>query len=174
MSSRYRHHRTARRISIVPVKCSNETSALVFNFPLQNGQVFNGASPLVGATNVQGMRKLKHFTISVFVTSDSATNSDLPLFWALVYVPEGMRPNPLNTADGALSQNAISMYESNQHVIATGIAYRYQSSIVRTVTGRNLNSGDAIYFVVRSTFPGTADFHPIYHVAIRLNFAVIY
>lgn len=85
-----------------------------------------------------------------------------------------MQPGQFNAATGPLPQNLVSMYKPNQHVICTGIAIRYQPSIVRTVTGRNLNSGHSIWLLVRSTFTDTSEFQPVYHVFVRLNFAITY
>ena len=50
----------------------------------QNGQV------VVPATTVQGVRKIKHLTISLSGTTDTHE-----FYWALVYVPEGYQANAL-------------------------------------------------------------------------------
>jgi hypothetical protein len=76
------------------------------------------------------------------MTSETNDLIEFPMLWALVYVPEGMEPGQLNAAIGPpFPTTAVSLYERNQRVTCTGIALRYRPSVVRTVTGRNLNSG---------------------------------
>ena len=64
---------------------------------------------IVPDTGVEGMRKVKHITISA---AANVVNVGA-LYWALVYVPQGYAPNNLNLTGGA------SMYEPNQNVMAS-------------------------------------------------------
>jgi hypothetical protein len=133
----------------------------------------NTKAVMIAATNVQGMRKCKHFSLTVFASTNSTAAADRPIFWALVYVPEGMTPNDLNLA-GDPPATPMSIYEPNQYMIASGIAYRYQASVVRTVTGRNLNSGDSVYLITQIPSSDVSDVQPSFLIAARLNFAIAY
>ena len=103
---------------------------------------------LVSPVAIQGMRKVKHITLNLTMTATStiAPNIDntYPLYWAIVYVPQG-------TLIGSLNFNN-SLYEPNQYVMNCGIVdpsagpIRFSSPI-----SRNLNSGDAIYLVLGTT-----------------------
>ena len=100
--------------------------------------VYQATANVVPASPTQGMRKVKHLTISL-TTVDGVT----ALFWALVYVPEGYSVNPLNTNPGA------SLYEPNQFVLNSGIVDPSAGPIrISSPLSRNLNSGDSIWLVV--------------------------
>ena len=93
---------------------------------------------VIPPTETQGMRKVKHFTLTFAPANDMA--------YALVYVPEGYDPNVINyPVDGM----AISMYEPNQFVISQGILDSQSGQLrIRSPLSRNLNSGDSIYLIL--------------------------
>lgn len=92
----------------------------------------------------QGMRKVKHLTLTFSSTSDE------PVYYALVFVPSGYSNNPINyPANG----NSIDMYEPNQFIMSTGVLDFSGGPLrIRTPLSRNLNSGDSIQviFAVRT------------------------
>ena len=94
--------------------------------------------------SLQGVRKAKNFSLSFL------SDEELPVLWALVYLPEGYDAKNVNT-----SGSNVSIYEPNQHVIMSGVYIKGQQSKWFTKLGRNLNSGDAIVLMV-SMFYGTA------------------
>ena len=73
----------------------------------QTNNLYQGAVIVVPTSTTQGMRKVKHLTVSVNMGSGSF------LYWALVYVPEGYSYNPLNSQG--------SLYEPNQFVMSSGL-----------------------------------------------------
>lgn len=97
----------------------------------------------VPATTIEGMRKVKHITISLAENSNGGVGH---IYWALVYVPAGYTPNNLTlpnpNAGGAL-------YEPNGFVMNAGCMdtqagpHRISSPIAK-----NLNSGDSIYLLL--------------------------
>ena len=100
---------------------------------------------VIPPTSEQGMRKVKHFTLSF----SNANMNGAPLVYALVYVPEGYDPNPINVP---IDGNAISMYEPNQFVISQGIIDTDAGpQRIRSPLSRNLNSGDSIYLIIAAT-----------------------
>ncbi|KAK8882665.1 hypothetical protein M9Y10_045307 [Tritrichomonas musculus] len=81
------------------------------------------------------------------------TNSDIPIFWALLYVPQG---NDLSLIS---LQPAGSMYEPAQNVIMSGIISKTSAKdTFRSRLARNLNSGDRIVLSVRPS-ENSADFN---------------
>ena len=66
---------------------------------------------IVPATDLQGMRKVKHLTLSF------SSASDTRLCYVLVYVPEGYDPNPIRVPNLGY---ATSLYEPNQYVMSSG------------------------------------------------------
>ena len=105
---------------------------------------------VVPAAALQGMRKVKHLTISLTETGAEAW----VLYWALVFVPAGYQVNPLFATAGEVSG---SLYEPNQFVMNAGIVDPTAGPIrFRSPVSRNLSSGDQIYLVIGSTFAGSA------------------
>ena len=95
---------------------------------------------VVPAVTMQGMRKVKHLTISLASQSEAFD----ALWWALVYVPQGTAVGDLSVTSGT------SLYEPNQFVMNCG-CFDFTAGPVRVSSpvSRNLNSGDAIYLVLR-------------------------
>ena len=91
---------------------------------------------IIPASTTQGIRTVGNFTITLTSTSDS--NSP-PVYWALVYVPQGQTTAALNITDGG------SLYEPNQYVIACGVNDSTAGPIrISTRMKRKLNSGDFV------------------------------
>lgn len=87
------------------------------------------------AVDIQGMRKVKHITVSL-----TGITNENNIWWALVYVPNGTQPNPLNTQAGQ-----ASFYEPNQFVMAAGLNDLTAGPVrIRSPVSRNLNSGDSV------------------------------
>ena len=114
------------------------TSVLLTTGQTSSGNLFQAAQALVNPTTTQGMRKVKHLTVSL-TTQDTAPT----VWWAVVYVPEGYAVNPISAISGA------SIYEPNQFVMSCGVNDPNAGPVrIRTPISRNLNSGDSIYLVV--------------------------
>jgi len=124
-----------------------ETGENHVNGRAQGGQV------IVAPSTTQGMRKVKHITVSLSKHADDA----YPFFWAIVYVPEGYNANPIGPSNGPL-------YEPNQFVMACGVIDPGAGPIrIRSPISRNLNSGDAISLViatntVRTSYVGVVSY----------------
>ena len=136
-----RYGKFTRRINKKRDKYSVEHTAVSFSTgdTLVNG-AYQGAQLVVSPTDTQGMRKVKHLTLSLSLVSGTGSTV---LYWALVYVPQGYNPNTLNV----LTSN--SFYEPNQNVMGCGLIDPDAGPIrIRSPLSRNLNSGDSIYLVV--------------------------
>ena len=97
---------------------------------------------IVPGTDVEGMRKVKHLTVTVAPEMTDGSS----FYWAIVYVPQGTTPGNINvTATGA------GMYEPNQFVMNCGIVSSGAGPIrFSSPVARNLNDGDGIYMLIRA------------------------
>ena len=117
---------------------------------------------IVPASSLQGTRKVKHLTFSI--ANSGTQNEDIPLMYAIVYVPEGYAPRAIQfpAVDGA-----ISMYEPNQFVMSQGVIdLSAGPTRIRCPLSRNLNSGDSIYLILATSYSNQ---HPTttYYVSVR-------
>lgn len=127
--------------------------------------LYQVSSPVVESVDIQGTRKVKHLTINLTPSNQGGTGTDTigPIYWALVYVPQGTIP-------GSLALNA-SMYEPNQYVMNCGVVdpsagpIRFSSPV-----SRNLNSGDSIYLLIGGvSYSATDNYYGTVRYAITLN-----
>jgi len=118
---------------------------------------------IVPGSDVEGMRKIKHLTVSL------TTEQDLGAFyWAIVYVPQGTAPADINVGSTGLTP----MYEPNQFVMNCGVVEANAGPIrFHSPISRNLNDGDAIYLLVKNTkaAEGTVNFSSCTRYAISLQ-----
>lgn len=131
--------RPYRRKPVKTVTYSNETTLVQIPVTITQGQATVQQNTLViPGSNQQGKRKAKNFTLRM------KTDSDIPLFWALLYVPEGLNPSMITLSASG------SMYEPAQNVIMSGIISKNSAQdTFRSRLARNLNSGDRIILSIR-------------------------
>ena len=98
------------------------------------------AISIIPPTDMEGVRKVKHLTISF------SFNADTPLYYSIVYVPQGYQPQTLHVpAQGY----AVNSYRANQFVMNTGaLDFTGGPCRIRSPLSRNLNSGDGIYLIL--------------------------
>ena len=66
--------------------------------------------PLVPATTLEGMRKVKHLMVNMAPVPDNAG----PIYWAIVYVPQGTTPGVLNIDSTAVADINSRSYPLQQ------------------------------------------------------------
>ena len=117
---------------------------------------------IVPGTDVEGMRKVKHLTVTVAPETTDGAN----FYWALVYVPQGTTPGDIVTRGSGTG----GMYEPNQFVMNCGVVSPAAGPIrFSSPLARNLNDGDAIYMLIRSTTGGTNQYNCVVRYAITLQ-----
>ena len=118
---------------------------------------------IVPPTTIQGMRKVKHLTISMGKSTDPSIQSG-HLYWAIVYVPQGTTPSTIAVDNGG------QMYEPNQFVMGCGI-FDFDGGPLRVhcPLARNLNSGDSIALIVHNPHPLEAHYNACISYAITLQ-----
>ena len=138
--------RYARRYSFRPNrdKYSKENTGFLVQVPqTATNHLYQTAISIVSPSTVQGMRKVKHITISL---SDTHGSSGAAFYWAIVYVPQGTQPNALFSTTNDITG---SMYEPNQFVMNCGVVDPSAGPIrFRSVLSRNLNSGETMEIAV--------------------------
>ena len=119
---------------------------------------YTGAVKIVPETTMQGMRKIKHCTVSLATPAGSGHLC----FWALVYVPAG-------TSVQAVAIGGGPLYEPNQYVMGSGVVdFNAGPCRFHCPLSRNLNSGDSIWLSVR-TGGETDEIYYTCSYAIALN-----
>ena len=113
---------------------------------------------------VEGMRTVKNLTISMSVP--------ISFRWLIVYVPDGTQVGQLEQqpTGGATSSSITSIYEPNQYVMAAGT---YDSGAgpnrIFCPLARKLNSGDAIFLVMRGADNTEINTIAVMRYAIKYN-----
>ena len=176
MPRRYtRSGRYTRRVKTV--KYSNETYNYTGDLLVNNAaQKSNWHQTLITAIDQQGVRKCKNFELSLtgspfYPQAEGGTPLQMPIFYALVYVPQGTEPSQINIGS---PEAPASLYEPNQNVIMSGV---WPGDLTapftkKTRLARNLNSGDSIHIVL--SCPSLNDNGGAYAktVAVTLNYAI--
>lgn len=116
---------------------------------------------VVPASATEGMRKVKHLTVSL--ASNGGGSSSVTAWYALVYVPQG-------TGIGNINVDGSSMYEPNQFVMSCGVMdFDAGPCRIHSPLSRNLNSGDQIVLIVRIPTATTYSFLYTVKYAITLQ-----
>jgi hypothetical protein len=106
-----------------------------------SGASGNQSVNIVGPTTVLGIRKAKNFRL------DMLSDSDSPVFWALLFIPDGMSTDPhLNIGN---TEN-VSIYEPNQNVIMYGVVDSTAPVHQFCSLARNVSGGDSIILCVQN------------------------
>ena len=117
----------------------------IFDTTLLRGQTTT--VDVVTATALQGMRKVKHLTISC---ATAGSDTHYGILWALMYIPQGVPVPGFNTTSGG------PLVEPNQYVMNCG-AFDSDAGPLRihSPVSRNLNSGDRIVLLLLPTTSAT-------------------
>ena len=122
------------------------------------------ATLIVPPAAMQGMRKVKHLTVSLAAHAEGP----MEVYWALVYCPEGMSPNNL-TVSSVVGQST-PLYEPNQFVMSCGVMdFSAGPTRISTPLSRNLNSGDRIYLIMANPAATTINLFGVVRYAITLQ-----
>lgn len=128
-------------------KYSVENKAVLIRYDqaVVSGSDLTGSFDVVPSTAVEGMRKVKHLTVSLTNTATAAAgvaNIDhFPVMWMLFYLPSGVAAPVVPLGQ----QVGVDLNAANQFVMASGLADPNAGPIrITTPLARNLNSGDSI------------------------------
>lgn len=177
-----RYYRRRRRGFIrrrASKRYSVETTVAATSTTLDPSEQLDGPNDrviVVPVTDLQGMRKVKNFTVE----GCPATVAEGTLIaWALVYVPNVRRAGPIDTL-APFPDAPTSLYEPNQHVIMQGVWNSMDPAPVKRFSrlSRNLNSEDAICLIVRQYsvdgLDGTDEIPEHYSVPQKMIWTVKY
>ena len=103
---------------------------------------FQASYTIVSPSDIQGMRKVKHITL----TASNPVTATTPIYFVLAYVPQGYSPQQIYMPNGGAS---IDTYPANQYVMSCGwLDFDGGPLRIRTRLSRNLNSGDSIVLML--------------------------
>lgn len=133
-----------RRSGSRKVKYSNETFSVNTSITQNGGALDGDGFVVVDSLNALGTRKFKNprLTVSCSKLTANGVEYDQPVYFALIYVPEGIQiqPTDLHVGQGL----STSLYEPNQNVILQGLIHPGQTYTFSNRLGRNLDAGDQI------------------------------
>ena len=142
--------KNVKTISRSKAHWSHENVGVMFTTPSEdtvNG-LYQSGTIIVPAIQSQGARTISGLRIS-FSLHGEETN---PIYYALVYVPEGETAKSLFQKTGQV--NSGSVYEPNQYVMSCGVVDPDAGNHVSTSRiSRRLHSGDFISLIVGSAGP---------------------
>ena len=175
MPRRYRRRRYAITRPVKTAKYSNETFAAANSSSWAQSGLY--ISTCIPASQTLGTRKCKNFTLTI-VSKASDNDFNKPIYFALIFVPEGTVPGSLRIGSeltpGQQGQpttlTSLSYYEPNQNVIMQGFIDNSQVYRFKTRLARNLNSGDTIAIIWRPF----ADYTDSGLFSYTLNYAMAY
>ena len=117
---------------------------------------------IVPPTDLEGMRKVKHLTI----TASNMSSSTNPVYYVLAYVPQGYNPQNINLP---IASSNISTYQANQYVLSSGwLDFDGGPLRIRTNLSRNLNSGDSISLVL-ATYNAAVNNYYVFDVTYAIT-----
>ena len=144
------------------VKYSVEQSAFTESVTASN----QSATLVVAPVASQGMRKVKHLTLSL--ASQGSVSTALDIYWALVYCPEGTNPNTITVA--SVVGQSTPLYEPNQFVMACGVMdFSAGPQRITCPLSRNLNSGDRVFLIMANPTANTINLYGVVRYAISFN-----
>jgi hypothetical protein len=117
---------------------------------------------VIAPSNVAGIRRCRGFDI--YVSPQNGT-----VAWALIYVPQGIDWHGVGIRDTDPDAPA-SMYQPEQHVIASGLAGQEETLHTFARGSRSLADGDSVIFVVRSE----VEVDPAALVQFRISFKIAF
>ena len=119
---------------------------------------------VVPSTSIQGMRKVKHLTISVAGDESVSPGAPGTSYWALVYVPQGTSVNTMSLSGGT------GMYEPNQFVMNCGVFdFSAGPTRISSPVSRNLNSGDSIALIMSNSTATQRNIRYVVRYAVTLQ-----
>lgn len=141
---RRRYYRPKRKYNIE----NKAVRALVRSTP-ENGYYQNQIQ-IVPPSTTEGVRKVTRFNITL--TPDAQYG---PVYWALVYIPEG-------AVTSSLFPQWDTLFTPSNYVLASGVGESNAGPIrISSRIQKNLNANDQIYLMTAATYypGGTSDQH---------------
>lgn len=131
--ARYRRRRFYRK-----GKYNIENRPLSFQAPeATENNFFQNQIEIVPATTTEGVRQVARMTITLTTINDNTR----PVFWALVYIPEG-------TIASALFPNSTTLFNPSNYVLSSGVSDPTAGPIrISSRIRKNLNASDRIFLL---------------------------
>lgn len=132
---RYRRYYRRGKYNIETRKISLTTSTSLENGFYQNSTI------VVPPSTTEGVRQVTRFTINLVNVQDDS----LPIYWALVYIPEG-------AVTTALFPDESTLFNPSNYVLASGVTDSNAGPIrIYSRIRKNLNANDRIYLLTAAS-----------------------
>lgn len=141
--ARYRRRRYSRKR-----KYNIENRPLSIQVPntTENG-FFQNQVEIVPATTTEGVRQVARMTVSLTAFNDTVR----PIYWALVYIPEG-------AVTSSLFPNQSTLFNPSNYVLASGISDPTAGPIrISSRLKKNLNASDRIFLLTATNKANATD-----------------
>lgn len=141
--ARYRRRRYSRKR-----KYNIENRPLNITVPntTENG-FFQNQTEIVPATTTEGVRQVARMTITLTGYNDTIR----PVYWALVYIPEG-------AVTSSLFPNQTTLFNPSNYVLASGVSDPTSGPIrISSRLRKNLNASDRIYLLTATNKNNATD-----------------
>lgn len=138
-----------RRVVYKKRKYNIENRPLSLQVPnTQENGFYQNQVEIVPATLTEGVRQVARMTITLTGREDSNIR---PIYWALVYIPEG-------AITSALFPNNTTLFNPSNYVLSSGIADPTAGPIrISSRLRKNLNANDRIFLLTATTKFSTSD-----------------
>jgi hypothetical protein len=113
---------------------------------------------IIQPSNIAGIRRCKNFDL-VF-TAEAGT-----VFFALIYVPQGINADATILTLIGDHQPPISLYSPEQHIITSGVATGSSTSHFFAKANRALSDGDQVLLVMQGLGATTLDWRCSFNIA---------
>ena len=147
MPRRYRRRRYSIARPMKIAKYSSETYGAATEYTWLKAQTY--LSVVVPDTSVLGTRKVKNFLLTM-VCKAGANDITKPIYFALVYIPEGTLPSTIKLGSEVTNPEGrpptltpSSYYEPNQNVILQGFidstsVYRFKTRLAHYLLSNSI------------------------------------
>jgi hypothetical protein len=98
---------------------------------------------------------------------DFCSDNTAPIYWAVIYVPDGLDNNPGLTI-GA-NPGAAAIYEPSQNVMMFGGCNAFAGVHQQSRMSRNLCSGDGVIFVIQSYVDAVINVRGVVSLVVAFN-----
>lgn len=102
---------------------------------------YQNSIQIVPPSTVEGVRQVARMTITLTNSTDRPTENQGTLFWAIVYIPEGVSTT-------ALFPTSTVLFQPSNYVLASGVSDGNAGPIrISSRLRKNLNAGDQIFLL---------------------------
>jgi hypothetical protein len=113
---------------------------------------------VIAPSNIAGIRRCRNFELNMDPIGGQ-------IFWALLFVPQGINAAQVDIAFIQNPQAPVSLYSPEQHIMASDVCAPGAPSHSFTKTSRSLADGDQVILVLRAVGASTVSWRLAFNIA---------